>query len=417
MTATAAAPAAVRVDQAFLPELRRFGAFDIDACFNCGNCTAICPLTVDGEAFPRRAIRYAQVGMRDELLSSRELWLCYGCSECSETCPRQAEPGEFMAAARRYAIAGYDRTGLARLLYTRPAVGALAAILLALVFALFMAGARGPMPGGQLALFDWIPAELVHNMGLAVIAVVAIAGMAGLAAMFLRLARARPGSATATGPGAVGRALWSALAVESLGQRRYREECESGGDTAARPAAGSREDVSRHADREDLVPWYRRRWFVHATIMWGFLGLLGATMLDYGLELTGIKPTGTPVPIWYPVRLLGTVAGILLVYGTTVAIVRRLRRSDRYTRRSQPSDWLFLALLWTSGASGFAIEAALYLPDPPAWGYWVFLFHVAVAMELVLLAPFTKFAHAIYRPLALLFRALDRSPGGAGSTR
>jgi ferredoxin len=395
MTVSAAAPAAVRVDQAFLPELRRFGAFDIDACFNCGNCTAICPLAVNGEAFPRRAIRYAQVGMRDELLSSRELWLCYGCSECSATCPRQAEPGEFMAAARRYAIAGYDRTGLARLLFTRPAVGALAAILLAVAFALFMAGARGPMSAEQLALFDWIPAALVHNMGLAVIAVVAIAGVAGLAAMFLRLARARPGRATAPRPAAVGRALWSAIAVESLGQKRYREECESGGKTPAGP-----------------VPWYRRRWFVHATIMWGFLGLLAATMLDYGLELTGIKPTGTPVPIWYPVRLLGTVAGILLVYGTTVAIVRRLRRSDRYARHSQPSDWLFLALLWASGASGFAIEAALYLPDPPAWGYWVFLFHVAVAMELVLLAPFTKFAHAIYRPLALLFRALNQvSPG------
>ena len=44
--------------------------------------------------------------------------------------------------------------------------------------------------------------------------------------------------------------------------------------------------------------------------MWGFLGLLAATALDYGLALLGIKETGTPVPIWYPVRLLGTVAGL-----------------------------------------------------------------------------------------------------------
>ena len=34
-----------------------------------------------------------------------------------------------------------------------------------------------------------------------------------------------------------------------------------------------------------------------------------ATGLDYGLALLGIKETGTPVPLWYPVRLLGTVAG------------------------------------------------------------------------------------------------------------
>ena len=60
--------------------------------------------------------------------------------------------------------------------------------------------------------------------------------------------------------------------------------------------------------------------------------------------------------------------------------------------------------------TGFALEVALYLPSAPAWGYWVFLFHVAVAMELVILAPFMKLAHAIYRPVALFFLALGATP-------
>ena len=42
-------------------------------------------------------------------------------------------------------------------------------------------------------------------------------------------------------------------------------------------------------------------------------------------------------------------------------------------------------------------------------GYWVFLVHVAVAMELMLLAPFMKLAHAVYRPVALFFVALAQS--------
>ncbi len=67
--------------------------------------------------------------------------------------------------------------------------------------------------------------------------------------------------------------------------------------------------------------------------------------------------------------------------------------------------------------TGFALELALYLPSAPAWGYWVFLFHVAVAMELVLLAPFIKFAHAIYRPLALFFLALAGAPGASPPRR
>ena len=82
--------------------------------------------------------------------------------------------------------------------------------------------------------------------------------------------------------------------------------------------------------------------------------------------------------------------------------------------RSAPADWTLLALLWVTGVTGFVLELALYLPEPPAWGYWVFLFHVAVAMELVLLAPFMKLAHAVYRPVALFFVALARDAREAG---
>jgi nitrate reductase gamma subunit len=142
---------------------------------------------------------------------------------------------------------------------------------------------------------------------------------------------------------------------------------------------------------------------------------MGATMLDYGLALAGIKATGTPVPIWYPVRLLGTTAGLFLVYGVTVLIADRYRARNRSVRRSTTADWLLLVLLWVTGVTGFVLELALYLPGAPAWGYWVFLVHVAVAMELVLLAPFMKLAHAVYRPIALFFVALADASREAGS--
>jgi nitrate reductase gamma subunit len=161
---------------------------------------------------------------------------------------------------------------------------------------------------------------------------------------------------------------------------------------------------------QEAVPWYRQRWLIHAVTVWGFLGLLAATVLDYGLALLGIKATGTPVPIWYPIRLLGTIAGLALIYGTTMLIADRLRAANRSVRSSTTADWLLLALLWITGVTGFVLEIALYFPSAPAWGYWVFLFHVAVAMELVLLAPFMKLAHAVYRPIALFYVALSRSP-------
>jgi nitrate reductase gamma subunit len=354
----------------------------------------VCPLSEGDTTFPRKIIRYAQVGMQENLLSSKELWTCYACGECSETCPRQAEPSEFMAAARRYAIGSYDRTGLARTMYTRPVLGTAIAVFLAAFFAIFMAAGHGGQATGSLDLFGFVPEDLIHTTGIIVMVIVALAGLAGIVTMARQVSRAEGvGWRTVVGSrAAVGRslgALWEAIGVESLGQRRYREDCDA--DQAA-------------------VPLYRRRWLLHAVTMWGFLGLLGATILDYGLALAGIKATGTPVPIWYPVRLLGTIAGLLLVYGSSVLILDRFRRANRSLTHSTPADWTLLALLWITGATGFALELALYLPGAPAWGYWVFLFHVAVAMELVLLAPFMKLAHVLYRPVALFFYALARTP-------
>ena len=382
------------VDIDLLTDLQRYGAADVSACFSCGTCTATCPLVSDDATFPRRMIRYAQVGMRDKLLASKELWTCYACGECSETCPTQAEPSEFMAAARRYAIANYDRTGLARTMYTRPIVGTVIAIALAAFFALFMYAGHGPQSTGSLDIFGFIPEELIHNVGIAVMIVVFAAGLLGVATMARAVSRAGGVTVRSVVGGRVALrrsagALWTALAVETLGQRRYRDDCDT--DAATQP-------------------WFLRRWFLHAATMWGFLGLLAATILDYGLALAGIKASGTPVPIWYPVRLLGTVAGILLVYGATMLIVQRYRGRERSVRHSTTADWTFLALIWITGVTGFALETALYLPSAPAWGYWVFLFHVAVAMELVILAPFMKLAHAIYRPVALFFLSLAAAP-------
>jgi ferredoxin/nitrate reductase gamma subunit len=394
MTAAGLASTAITtVDLGLYPELQRYGATDVSACFSCGTCTASCPLSQTDSTFPRRIIRYAQVGMKDALLTSKELWSCYQCGECAETCPTQADPSEFMAAARRYAIANYDKTRIARTMYTRPILGTAFAVFVALFFALFMYSAHGPQSGESLAIFTFIPEELIHNTGIVVMILVALAGLSGVASMARGIARREGvgwrslvGSRPAVARSA--RAAWAAVARESLAQRRFRTECEA-----------------------DAVPvaWYRRRWLLHAVTVWGFLGLFAATLLDYGFALIGLKATGTPVPIWYPIRLLGTLAGVMLIYGVTSLMVDRYRVANRSVKRSTTADWMLLGLLWVTGVTGFVLELALYLPSAPSWGYWVFLVHVAVAMELMLLAPFMKLAHAVYRPVALFFVAFAKS--------
>lgn len=380
------------VNTDLLSDLQKFGAAEVNACFSCGNCTAICPLVDDDATFPRRFIRLAQVGLEADLVASKELWTCYQCGVCSTKCPTEAEPAEFMATARRFAIAHYDKTGLAKLMYTKPALNWLVALLGTLFFSLFMLSASETQSTASLELFDFVPYHFIHWFGIGVMVVVIFFSLMGAVGLARDMARRD----AVTWKSLIGdksarartlKALWFSIGIESLGQRRFRDDCH---------------------DDQPVEPLYRRRWLIHALTIWGFLGLLVATGLDYGLDVVGIKATGTAVALWYPTRLLGTVAGISMLYGVTWFMVNRAKSHDNASRFSKHSDWLFLVLLWVTGFTGFLIEVALYAPPTPTWGYSVFVVHVAVAMVLLVLVPFSKFAHVMYRPIALFFYGLAK---------
>ena len=376
-----------RADPTFLDELKKYGPVEIEACFNCGNCTAICPLSTETDNFPRRAIRFAQLGLRDRLLASKELWLCYYCGECTETCPREADPGEYMATARRFAIAKYDPLGLAKLLYTSPVLSAIFFVVLAFLIGAFFLNYQGPMDATSLRLFEFIPSELIHTTGIISGIVILIAIFFGIGTMFSKVRKYLdfPKETRFNWWGAI----WKTLAGEILGQKSYRQDCE---------------------DAQPEKPWYSQKWFIHASTLWGFLGLLIATALNYLLELLSIKITGTWVPIWYPIRLLGTISGIFLLYGTTLTLVKRIRKEDTAYLHSTISDWIFLVLMWLSGVTGFLLEIAVYLPQVNVWGYWMLLAHLIAVGELLLLIPFTKFAHAMYRSIAIYLHVLEPLP-------
>ena len=65
----------VRVQPELRNQLIQFGIGDWNACYHCGTCTAICPLSEEGFLFPRKKIRLMQMGLKDQLESSVEPWL------------------------------------------------------------------------------------------------------------------------------------------------------------------------------------------------------------------------------------------------------------------------------------------------------------------------------------------------------
>ncbi len=71
------------IDLEFRRAVGGSAAGSLAACYQCGTCTAICPMNV-----PVRSImRGAQVGIR-ELAMSGALWQCATCRQCEVACPR-----------------------------------------------------------------------------------------------------------------------------------------------------------------------------------------------------------------------------------------------------------------------------------------------------------------------------------------
>jgi heterodisulfide reductase subunit C/quinone-modifying oxidoreductase subunit QmoC len=92
-----------KITPQFAEELKQYGDDTALECFNCGTCVAICPLVSD--SFPRKLIRYIQIGAKDKILENRdELWRCLHCGLCTQSCPREADPGEVILSLKRYAV-------------------------------------------------------------------------------------------------------------------------------------------------------------------------------------------------------------------------------------------------------------------------------------------------------------------------
>jgi ferredoxin len=157
----------ITVNPELSQELKKYGINDANTCFNCGNCTAVCPLSKDDTPFPRKAVRYIQLGMEDKLTTSLEPWLCYYCGECSDTCPREADPGETMMGLRRFLTAKYDWTKFGKKLYTSKLWEILSILVVSLAVILLFVFFHGEMdekrvdfekfmPVFTLEVADWI---------------------------------------------------------------------------------------------------------------------------------------------------------------------------------------------------------------------------------------------------------------------
>ncbi|MBI4876054.1 MAG: 4Fe-4S dicluster domain-containing protein [Acidobacteria bacterium] len=94
-TATPTEPFAVPAD---LPAHLR-----LRDCYQCGKCTAGCPVAERMDLVPNQILRLAQAGEWDPALRSAAIWQCVSCQTCSARCPKSCDCAGVMDALRQAA--------------------------------------------------------------------------------------------------------------------------------------------------------------------------------------------------------------------------------------------------------------------------------------------------------------------------
>lgn len=344
-----------KINPEFSKELKKYGAFDFNACYNCGNCTAICSLSTEDNSFPREMVRYSVLGLEDEIKSSLKPWLCYYCGECSLMCPKTANPGELMMSLRRWLTSKYDWTGLSGLLYKSLPASILAFILTAALVIGFSA-------------YNSFNLDVTMHYGhlfemLAVSAVFLIILIPNLIRMWY-LTILKPGAKV---PLKTYFQSAGELFIHMFTQKR---------------ALGCDDNQTR--------------WFEHFILVIGYLALLFTTVALDWFGTTNMF-----------VIALGYIESVIIFVVTFDFVLSRIKKSKQVSAHSQPSDWFFVIWLLLMGFSAFAVRLFIDI-HLLRTNSWIYLFHLIVLVQWALIiVPFGKWTHFLYRSFAMYFAKLQ----------
>lgn len=338
----------------FAEDLKKYGATDFEACYNCGTCTAICGLSDADNSFPRKMIRYTALGLEEDIQQSLDPWLCYYCGDCSLSCPRQADPGNLMMALRRYLISKYDWTGLSGLLYRN-----LAGYIIA--FLIVVGAVIGLYSSGLFSNEEWMHYGHFFEM-FAIGGVFLIIFVPNLLRMWYMIVWKK----TKKFDIKTYFVSLKELFVHMFTQKRT---------------------LNCSDDKPDRL-W----WFEHLILVIGYLTLLFTTVfLDwFGTESVFII-------------VLGYVVSAIIFIVTFDFVLRRIRKRSQKSSSSHPSDWFFVIWLFMMGFSAFLVR--LFIDTGIIENhFWMYLVHLTVLVQWALIiVPFGKWTHFLYRSFAMYF--------------
>ena len=85
---------------------QRIGA-DVMRCYQCGKCSAGCPMGSEMSLQAHDLMRLVTRNRRKEALDNDSIWLCITCETCTARCPNACDPAGVIDALRDLSVREY----------------------------------------------------------------------------------------------------------------------------------------------------------------------------------------------------------------------------------------------------------------------------------------------------------------------
>jgi heterodisulfide reductase subunit C len=77
---------------------------DVRACYQCGRCTAGCPVAYAMDAGPHQIMRGLQLEQPAWVFAQNTYWICASCITCTTRCPCEVDIAQVMDGLRELAL-------------------------------------------------------------------------------------------------------------------------------------------------------------------------------------------------------------------------------------------------------------------------------------------------------------------------
>jgi hypothetical protein len=141
-------------------------------------------------------------------------------------------------------------------------------------------------------------------------------------------------------------------------------------------------------------------WFIHLGLMLGYVTMLVLVMVF-------VEQLQSGPAIQWSVHIFGYLASIGLITGTIYFIRNRVKKDYVQYKKSHGTDWVFVILLFLIVLTGIA-QHVFHRTGLYEWANITYVIHLMCVVPWLLRMPFSKWAHIIYRPLAMYFAAIRR---------